>query len=249
LDDWAPARAILDELRQLSGNSGCGEIAEAAGALSEWRELCNYMCAFQLAKQKTPNLRLEEFTVGNNFVNALRYHLLFLKLRLFAAHSHPPYLALKSIVEQPETTLQLYSYVKFGMCFWKYSGLPIAEQTKIEEVIGRPFWSPKASGRLDFVEMLYISYYNMTNLPDCDRLLTSRDDMLHVEAMYEERKRQVHSTSMVSKADWDAYARLCESWIEKLWRVTQQDDRDCLVPPVSVLRNLALAFERSDASS
>jgi hypothetical protein len=249
LDNWVPARAVLYDLAQLGRDSGCDEILEAVDALSEWRELCNYMCAFQSAKQSTASLRLEEFSVSGSFANALRYHLLFLRLRLLAAHSHPPYLALKSVVEQPETTLQLYSYVKFGIQFWKFAGLAQEEQAKIAQVIGRPFWSPKTNARLDFVEMLYIAFYNMANLPTSERLVKSKEDMLAVESIYDERKRQVHSTAMVSKTEWDAYARLCESWIAKLWRVTQPGERDELISPLLVLRNLALAFERSNALS
>lgn len=237
--DWQNARSILDELLDMQREAECVKIGFIWPLLQPWHDLCQHMCDFVYARQQDGNLRLEEFSVRGGNKNSYLCLLSLLHLRLQQAVTLSPYLALKSVVEQPETLLQLYSYVKLGICFWKFDGISNEEKLNIENLTRRAFRMPRHDDRLGFIEILYIAFSKMQALPPSERLFHSFEEMLHIEEIYEERKRQVHSTGIISGTEWLEYRSLCQDWISKLWQLADGAKTSVISTPAEIFLQLA----------
>jgi hypothetical protein len=241
--DWQNARSILDELRTLQSELESPTNGSIKELLAPWEDLCQHMCAFLYAREQSPSLRLEEFSVQRDDIKSYLSFLRLLQLRLQQARALSPYLALKSVVEQPETLLQLYSYVKVGICFWKFSGISASEKLEIESMTKRPFRSPQQNDRLGFIEILYITFAKMKTLQPADRLFQNFEELLHIEKIYDERKRQVHSTGIIQREEWLEYHALCQQWIFKLWQLAQGSEMTAISTPAEIFLQIAETLE------
>jgi len=213
IGDWAPARAILNEFENLVNCCESEEIRFAWELLDSWVALSDFMCDFRHSKKNDQNLRLEQFAAQSSQVTSIKCVLQLQRLRLKNASKLQPYLALKSVVEQPESLLQLYVYVKFNINFWKYGGMLDSDARAISALVKKPFRAPKKEARLGFIEMLYIVFWKERDFPCDGNLLSSYSELMQIEAHYEQRKEQVHSTSIVAVEDWVMYAKLCDKWL------------------------------------
>lgn len=239
VDNWENARRILQQFCELAKFSDSEDVKNAWKSLQLWSPLIDLMCDFSYAKKSDPNLRLEEFSIVNRPVGNFFSLLQLLQLRLEKARTLTPYLALKSVVEQPESLLQLYSYKLVEVCFWKFEGMSDIEQAAISDLVKKPFRAPKKNVRLGFTEILYLIFLKLKQVNVEDRLFENHQELLEIEKLYEERKQQVHSTAFASLDNWTEYEKICSRWLTLLAKASKGERSLKLPLAIDIFSDLA----------
>jgi hypothetical protein len=239
VDDWQSAREISKQFGKLASASDSSVVGEAWDLIRLWLPLINFMCDFSYAKNRNQDIRIEEFSFHRDSVEEVSALLQLLNLRLEEAGTLNPYLALKSVVEQPESLLQLYSYKVAKIRFWKFEGMSEAERVALSSLIKKPFRAPKIDSRLSFTEMLYLIFEKLEVIEKQNHLFSDHAEVLRIEKLYEERKKQVHSTAFASMDNWLQYEQICRSWLVILTKIFKCDTSLNLPKPIEIFSKLA----------
>lgn len=236
--DWASARKVINDCREIGLDSTCEAIEYLDSYFKEWEVLCENMNSFKIASEKT-GLRLEQFSLekNNQIVNFSLIE--FLEIRLdFAKENFTPYVAMKAVVELPEIMLQIYSYINCEVCFWDFDGGKIKEAEEISALIKMNFKMPRKNATLGFFEMLCLIFFRMQSINASERLFDSYDQFVEIQKIYDERKRQVHSTALVEHAEWIKYEAFCRGWLQKVKKTAGLPNSKKLKTPATVFDEL-----------
>jgi len=223
--EWADSSKCLSDITQLASRSTNPHICKAAKDLSHWGPLTDLMCAYSSKKASGKDLRLEDFVCQQKSEEAFTAFLQLHRLRLKMADSLDPLPAMKSVIEQPESLMQVYAFYKFEIQFWNFQGLEDEIREKVEKVFRRPFTSPPKGQRLGFQDLLWLSHAMGEYANPDERFFDCPDDVVALEAQYRARCEQVHSASFASSGDWNAYQRSCLALMEMVERAVLGDHR------------------------
>ena len=212
--EWSESRRCLLEIIQLAKHSANEHIQQAADKLSQWAPLTDLMCEYFSRKKTRKDVRLEEFVCQQKTQDAFTAFLQLHQLRLQMAANLDPLPAMKSVIELPESLMQVFGFYKFELQFWNFQGIVEDERKMIEELLKRPFTSPPKGQRLSFHALLWLSHAKAENAKLDDRLFGCPSDLLALEEQYQARCEQVHSASFVSSVDWNSYRCSCLEFIE-----------------------------------
>ena len=208
-DKWAESSKCLVELGRIESQTTNVVVKDVMARLSQWAPLIDLMCEYFARQKSGKQLKLEEFVCQRKDEDAFSAYVQLQLFRLSTADKLAPLPAMKSVIEQPESFLQVYSCFKFDVKFWNFGGLDGDMARRVEKLFGRPFDVPSKGQRLGFHELLWLSLA----YGDCegvDRpLFETATDVHALEAQYRARCDQVHSTSFVSIADWISYRQAC----------------------------------------
>ena len=214
---WASLAHLLVEVatyvEDSSGQDGYVNLLP----LLEWRDLVGLMLRYDIARKQKSGLRLEEFVCDNgSLVTDISSFLQLLQLRLLRASEMEDYFSVKSIVEQPESCLQIYCFLQHGLTFWHCSEFEESIGHRISTVIRRPFNVPAKGSRLGFIELMYLSFQFSQDAGSVDSFAPSFQAIDSISRLYDIRKDQVHGTSFVGPDVARAYLDWCSEWLEKL---------------------------------
>ena len=158
---------------------------------------------------------LEQFVCRTADVTKVRAFLTLLNLRLARACRLKPYHALKAIIEQPESIFQVYCTLKLQISSWDHSGLNDDDVLEISRILKRRYDPPRKGQTLAFFDMLCLSLVKGGAVPEEERLLSNEKDLHSFERLYKTRNEKVHSTALVSLADWNEYLVYCKRLLER----------------------------------
>lgn len=212
---WGSLNHCLAEIEVFIRSNDGDSSAQALKMLLPWKNLCYQMCEFDRAAEKKKGLRIEQFVVNHaSLMDCVENFLEFTDLRLNSAREMSDYQFVKSIIEQPESLIQVYSFLKYGVKFWSFQGGDSAAVTRISEVMRQDFRMPSAGSKLGFVELLYICYDHGKSRGKQCSLIPDFSVIKEMESMYEIRKQQVHSMSFVSPQEAIDYFSFCAGLIK-----------------------------------
>ncbi|WP_323143617.1 hypothetical protein [Massilia phyllosphaerae] len=214
--DWVKVAKILDEFTGFCLSHESDSATYLNSYFSEWKILCKSMNSFRVEADKT-GVRLEQFSLSSGSNEITLALIDFLEIRLnFAKNNFTPYVAMKSVVEMPETILQIYSYLVCGIRFWDFDTGNEYDVKKISQLIHMDFKMPRPRAQLSFFEILCLIYVKTQDISAQSRLFQTFEEFSNIQKIYEERKRQVHSTALIEHIDWTAYEKFCRGWLAKI---------------------------------
>jgi hypothetical protein len=214
---WASLAQVLVEVATYIDDSSGHDGYVDLRPLLEWRDLVGLMLRYQAAKQKRPSLRMEDFVCEENRLESdFSSFLQLLQLRFFRASEMEDYFAVKSIVEQPESSLQIYCYLQHGLTFWSCAELAETIGDRISAAMRRQFKLPAQGSRIGFVELMYLSFQLSRDAGTVDSFAPDFKAIEKINRLYDIRKDQVHGTGFVEPKDALAYRAWCGEWLQKL---------------------------------
>lgn len=242
--EWAGSAECLVEINQLAGRTKNDSIKELANNLCRWDILIELMRTFSNVRKSKNTKRLEEFVCEKKSTEAFSAFLQFHRLRLKMSATLAALPAMKTVIETPESVIQVYGYYKFGLQFWNFQGLAEEKWKTIEGMFRRTLDAPRVGSRLGFQELLWLTYFEGALGNASARLFERIEDVFSLEKQYRDRTEQVHSASFASKEDWDAYRHSCLKFIELVEKSVTGDISTQLLPdPVECFCELANALK------
>ncbi|WP_273860954.1 hypothetical protein [Pseudomonas sp. LA5] len=211
---------LLDAIRQQIESE-----ALTLESVLAWRPLVSMLSDFSREVQNNRDARIETYLCQNYTREEVLPFFHLLKLRLQSTSLLDPYLALQSIVTQPEAILQIYSYYALGIEFWNFEGLAPEEKEKIKGFSRKSITINCTSNPLGFVELLYLAAFRTKDLDTSSQFIRGYEDIDKFEKFYEVRKGQVHSTAFAQEARTREYVDFCHTLIERAF--------ECIYPDVS----------------
>jgi len=215
-DRWDIAAKHLSALRRLAEQTDNAQIRLSVDQLGEWDGVTKLMSEFLQAKRNKPTETLEQFVCRKADVTKVRAFLTLLNLRLTRACRLKPYHALKAVIEQPESIFQVYCTLKLEISSWDHSGLNEDDILEIRKVLGRSYDPPRKGRTLGFFDMLCLSLVKGRAVSQEERLVSDEKDLHSFETLYKNRSEKVHSTALVSLADWNEYLTYCTRLLEQV---------------------------------
>lgn len=223
------AQRALKNLKEAVNVESTESLSTIIQKLEMWRPVIDMLCLFLDARENDPNLRIEEFVSENKNEGMVRSYLLYLQSRIQWANKMLPLSALKNTIEQPECLIQIYSHCVIGSRFWDFEGISLPEE-QIKSAIGRPFKFPPKNARLGFQDMLNLLLVRGNDIPQGLQLWKAKSEMESLIEKYELRKRQVHSATPASSAEWTDYRDNCIRLLERVWAVVSKDETPSWLP-------------------
>lgn len=212
---WPNLDRCLKSLEVASGQQVATAAASRASALQDWRSLVSSMLRYGEVQAKDSRIRLEEHILRRCDSNEIESYIQLLRLRLDAAKLMSAYMSVKSIVEQPESIIQVYAYLRHKIKYWSFEGERQGESAEISRIFKKPYTLPTAGSKLGFVDLLYLCVSRESEAGDLRGLSSIERAQVH-ERLYDLRKTQVHSTAFVSSADATSYQAWCNDWLNLL---------------------------------
>lgn len=208
--NWNDIKKIINKISSLDASA----TKELDPYISVWEDISILLSDFFEDQKTRTSLRIEQF-VCEKYESRLPAFLLLLEARLKDANNHDPYYALQAVISHPESLLQSYCFVKFGLKFWQFEGLDL-NNNEISVFIKRPYDMPKISYTLGFADLLFMSTYLSNKMEVKDVLVNSFEEMEKYLNKYETRKKQVHSTAFIHRSEWSDYNSFCLKMINKI---------------------------------
>lgn len=215
-DRWDQAAKYLTNLNTLAQRTKSDEISAVARQLSEWAVVTQLMSDFLKAKSTGRIGTLEQFVCTNPSDTKTIALLMLLHLRLKRACQLTPYHAMKAVIEQPESLLQIYCQLKLDVCWWNFFGMDETVASQINKALSKPYSPPKKGQTLRFFDMLCISLAARDNIPNEERLVPDETELRRFEVLYKDRNEKVHSAAFVSQSDWNEYLSYCRELLCRL---------------------------------
>ncbi len=198
------------------------EVITLEGVL-EWRPLVSMLGEFSREVQNKKHARIETYLCQHHSRDEALPFFHLLKLRLQSTYSLDPYLALQTIVTQPEAILQIYSFYVLGIQFWNFEGLNSEEKEAVKQFSRKSITINCISNPLGFVELLYLTAFRTKDLDTSNQFIRNYDDIDKFERFYEVRKGQVHSTAFAQEAKTREYVDFCHALVERAFACIYPD--------------------------
>ncbi|WP_346832444.1 hypothetical protein ABDX87_08295 [Pseudomonas abietaniphila] len=183
-----------------------------------WRPLVSMLDAFSREVQNNKDVRIENYLCQHYTREEILPFFHLLKLRLQSTSMLDPYLALQSIVTQPEAILQIYAYYVLGIQFWNFEGLIPEEKEEVKQFSRKSITINCTSNPLGFVELLYLAAFRTKDIDTSTQFIRNYEDIDKFEQFYEVRKGQVHSTAFAQEAKTREYLDFCYALIERAFQ-------------------------------
>lgn len=207
---WASSLESLLHIEGFIASNDSDKYSTCLKKILLWKEFCANMADFDAAASREKGLRVEEFVSKHQSPLVLiDSFLLLASLRLEAAREMSDYQFVKTIIEQPESLVQVYAFIKYGIKFWCFEGCDSDAGARISAVIRKEFKMPALKSRLGYVELLYLCHdQGYVSLRSCP-VVPTIESIRRMESIYEIRKQQVHSQGFVSPGEAVEYYRFC----------------------------------------
>ena len=86
--------------------------------------------------------------------------------------------------------------------------------------------------------MLCLVYSRMKNIPSPTHLFQTYEQFSDIQKMYDDRKRQVHSTALIEQSEWIAYEEFCRDWLRKIKKTIGAGNRELPQAPEAIFQEL-----------
>lgn len=236
-ENWADVKSIGEKIHiKVASETHIGLVCLRED-IEKWIVFSEFLCRYLAAKSKVKDLlRLEEFLQKNNSSSGdgITVYLQLKKLRLKRAGVLSPLPALKSIVETPETIVQVYLFFILKCNFHKFEGFSEIEESEFRQLLkGQPYNIPRIGDMLTFDFMLKLCLFKNSTVDESLRLIKTETDANNLSKIYKDRCYQVHSTGLTNEADWRSYRVMCENMIINLMNIFKITDTVLDLPKVS----------------
>lgn len=223
-DHWHQASRIL-LLLDASRLQIETDVITLEGVLA-WRPLVSMLGEFSREVQNKKDARIETYLCQHHSRDEVLPFFHLLKLRLQSTSLLDPYLALQSIVTQPEAILQIYSYYVLGIQFWNFEGLSSEDKEAVKMFSRKSITINCTSNPLGFVELLYLAAFMSKDFDTSDQFIRNYEDIDKFERFYEVRKGQVHSTAFAQETKTREYVDFCHVLVTRAYA--------CIYPDASI---------------
>ncbi len=234
-DQWIDASIAVEEIKRLATEFELEPIRAVSDMLMAWRPLINLMIEFSARRSGGTQTRFEDLVCEKNSLENAKLFLQRLRLkssranRLVQTKKQDYHDARASILSHPESLLQVYSHVKFGIKFWKYEPL---QDIKATIFLGRTFKPPVSGKRLEFTELLFLYNHQLACVTPEEGLFENDAAMGEICDLYQDRSEQSHSTTVVTANDWSRYYQTCSGLIERFWRTISEQNETLDLPDI-----------------
>ena len=239
---WTDSLKCLKEIELFVGNGRDVRIERAKEVVSRWRDLVDLMGNYSIEnKARKGLLKLEQFVCEINTEAAFRAFLHLWRLRIIEANKLAPLPAIKLVIAQPESIIQVYAFFEFGFRFWEGAEIDVSVVDRVREITKRPFEPPVKRKPIGFYQLIWLCYVASDSKGAENRLWQHPDEVLKLDEQYNIRSRKVHSAAFASSDDWRAFRGVCMDMVDRVAAVVLSEARlEDLPNPVDSICELLL---------